>query len=266
LIEAKVDAIGVSCNDPVAYVPVLKKAIASGICVMTWDSDAPTSDRLVFYGVNSYAVGQKMGLEMNTLLGGKGNVVIISGDPSALNLNLRIKGVESTLAPGINVLNTAYSMDDTATAAADTEDVISTYPNLNGIIMVGGWALFSSEGATPLLKKAKGRIKVESFDPLEPVTLYLRDGIVQSVWSQDYWGWGYESTTILYSLLNGGAWHESIPQPSQDVLAADWKSWYDRWAASASGSVAAAAAAWKEPAFTPPGPAGSSGPLRTWKK
>ncbi|HYA44496.1 MAG TPA: substrate-binding domain-containing protein, partial [Acidimicrobiales bacterium] len=138
LIEAKVDAIGVSCNDPVAYVPVLNKAVASGICVMCWDSDAPTSNRLVFYGVNSFAVGQNMGREMNTLLGGKGNVVIISGDPSALNLNLRIQGVKSTLAKGITILNTVYTLDDTPTAVADTEDVISTYSNLNGIIMVGG--------------------------------------------------------------------------------------------------------------------------------
>jgi ribose transport system substrate-binding protein len=264
LISSKVNAIGISCNDPIAYVPVINKAIDAGICVMCWDSDAPTSKRVCFYGVNSFVVGQNMGREMNTLLGGKGNVAIISGDPSALNLNLRIKGVESVLAPGIKVLTVAYTMDDTPTAVADTEDLISTYPDLNGIIMVGGWALFGSEGATPLLDKAKGRIKVESFDPLASVVSYLRDDIVQSVWTQDYWGWGYESTTILYSLLQGGAWHETIPQPSHNVAPSDWEVWHARWAAT-TGSYQAAQKAWGEPAFTPPGPAGSSGPLKTWK-
>ena len=67
---------------------------------MCWDSDAPKSNRVCFYGVNSFTVGQNMGREMNTLLGGKGNVAIVSGDPSALNLNLRIKGVESSTGAG----------------------------------------------------------------------------------------------------------------------------------------------------------------------
>ena len=205
-----------------------------------------------------------MGHDITRLLHGHGNIVIISGDPSALNLNLRIEGVKSTLGKGITLLNTVYTLDDTATAVADTEDVISTYPTLNGLVMVGGWALFSSEGATPLLDKAKGKIKVISFDPLASVVDYLRDGIVQSVWTQDYWGWGYESTTIMYSLLTGGAWHESIPQPSHDVVRADWRLWQSRWAAT-TGGYAAAAKVWGEPAFTPPGPAGSSGPLKSWK-
>lgn len=264
LVSSKVDAIGISCNDPVAYIPVINKAIDAGICVMCWDSDSPGSKRLCFYGVNSYAVGQNMGREMNTLLNGHGNVAIVSGDPSALNLNERIEGVKASLAKGITLLTVAYTMDDTPTAIADTEDLISTYPDLNGIVMVGGWALFGSEGATPLLDKAKGRIKVESFDPLASVVDYLRDDIVQAVWTQDYWGWGYESTTILYSLLTGGGWHEQIPQPSHLVVPADWKVWQARWAAT-KGGYAGAQKVWGEPAFTPPGPAGSSGPIRTWK-
>jgi ribose transport system substrate-binding protein len=265
LVTSKVDAIGSSCNDPLAYIPVINKAIDNGIAYMTWDSDSPGSKRICFYGVNSYQVGQMMGREMRKLLGGHGNVVIISGDPSALNLNQRIQGVKSTLGPGITVLNTAYTMDDTPTAIADMEDSIRTYSNLNGLVMVGGWALFSSEGATPLLDRAKGRIKVVSFDPLASVVSYLRDGIVQSVWSQDYWGWGYQTTTILHSLLTGGHWHEIIPQPSHNVVPADWKVWQARWAAT-TGGFAGAAKVWAEAPFSPPGPVGSTGPIRSWKK
>ncbi len=261
LVTQKVDAIGISCNDPVAYNATIDKGIGEGIKIMCWDSDAPASKRIAFYGVNSQAVGAQMGAYMNKLLGGKGNVVIVSGDAAALNLNLRIKGVKSTLGSGIKVLNTYFTKDDTPTAAQATEEAIQSYSNLNGIVMVGGWALFSSEGATPLLDKAKGKIKCISFDPLQPVTQYMKDGIVQAVWSQDYWGWGYETCGILYSMLHGQKWHENIPQPSVMVPANQWKSWAQRWAASASGSVAAAAKAWKEPPFSPPGPSGSTGPL-----
>jgi ribose transport system substrate-binding protein len=258
LITTKVDAIGISCNDPKAYDASIAKAIAQGIKVMTWDSDAPGSKRLCFYGVNSLAVGKKMGLAMRRLLGGKGKIVIISGDAAALNLNLRIKGAKSTLGPGIKVVNTFFTKDDIPTAIAATENAIRSIPDLNGILMVGGWALFSNEGATPGLVKNKGKIKVVSFDPLQATVAYLRDNIAQSVWTQDYWGWGYESTTILYGLLHGQRWHRLIPQPSHEVTPKDWRVWQKRWAATSKG-LAAAAAVWKEPPFKAPGP--GTGPL-----
>ena len=254
LVSEKVDAIGISCNDPVAYVNVINKAVDAGIKVMTWDSDAPTSKRPVFYGVNSQAVGVKMGLAMKRLIGGKGKIVIISGDAAALNLNLRIKGAKSSLGPNITIVNTFFTKDDIPTAIAATENAIRANPDLSGILMVGGWALFSNEGATPLLNQAKGKIKVVSFDPLAAVVSYLRDNIVQSVWTQDYWGWGYESTTILYGLLHGQKWHPFIPQPSLEVVPSQWKLWQKRWAATSGGDFNGAAKVWGEPPFKAPGP------------
>jgi ribose transport system substrate-binding protein len=253
LVSSKVNAIGISCNDPKAYNSVIAKGIAAGIKIMTWDSDAPASKRLVFYGVNSEDVGKKMGKAMNRLLGGKGTIVIVSGDAAALNLNLRIKGAKSTLAKGIKVANVYYTKDDVPTAVQATENAVRSVKNLDGILMVGGWALFSNEGATPLLVSKKGKIKVVSFDPLQATVAYIRDGIAQSVWTQDYWGWGYESTQILHGLLLGQKWHKLIPQPSHEVTQKDWKLWQARWAATAKG-MAAAAKVWKEPPFKAPGP------------
>ncbi len=253
LVSEKVDAIGISANDPVAYDNTINKAVDSGIKVMCWDSDAPSSKRAVFYGINSQAVGAKMGLAMKRLLGGKGKIVIISGDPAALNLNLRIKGAKSTLGPNITIVNTLFTKDDIPTAIAATEDAIRAHPDLNGILMVGGWALFSNEGATPLLNQHKGKIKVVSFDPLSAVVAYLRDNIVQSVWTQDYWGWGYQSTTILYGLLHGKKWHSFIPQASNEVTPSQWKLWQKRWAATSGGDYNSAAKVWGEPPLMPPG-------------
>jgi ribose transport system substrate-binding protein len=221
---------------------------------MCWDSDAPGSNRALFYGVNSQAVGVKMGKAMSRLIGGKGKIAIISGDAAALNLNLRIKGAKSALGTGITIVNTFFTKDDIPTAIAATEDAIRAHPDLAGILMVGGWALFSNEGATPLLNQNKGKIKVVSFDPLKSVVAYLRDNIVQSVWTQDYWGWGYQSTTILYGLLHGEKWNKLIPQPSMEVVPSQWKLWQARWAATSGPDFNAAAKVWGEPPFTAPGP------------
>ncbi len=253
LVSRKVSAIGVSCNDPKAYVNVIDHAVSEGIKVMCWDSDAPTSKRAMFYGVDSQAVGAKMGQAMNRLTGGKGKIVIVSGDAAALNLNLRIKGAKQTLSKGIQVVQTFFTNDDIPSAIRATEDAIRAHPDLAGILMVGGWALFSNEGATPLLDEHKGKIKVVSFDPLQATVAYLRDNIAQSVWTQDYWGWGYQSVTILHGMLLGQKWNKFIPQPSQEVTPKDWKLWQQRWAATGKG-LAAAAAVWGEKPFTAPGP------------
>ena len=253
LVSRRVDGIGISCNDPKAYVNVINHAASLGIKVMCWDSDAPSSKRAVFYGVNSEAVGRKMGLAMNRLTGGKGKIVIVSGDAAALNLNLRIKGAKATLSKSITILNTLYTNDDIPSAIRVTEDAVRAHPDLAGILMVGGWALFSNEGATPLLDKHKGKIKVVSFDPLKATVAYLRDNIAQSVWTQDYWGWGYQSVTIIHGLLKGQHWNKFIPQASHEVTPKDWKLWQQRWAATSGGNVAGAAKVWGEPPLTPPG-------------
>lgn len=253
LIQRKVDAIGVSCIDPKAYANVLNHAVDAGIKVMTWDADSPQSKRAAFYGINSQQIGRKMAGSMNRLTGRKGKIVIISGDASALNLNLRIQGARAALAPGIQVVGVQYTNDDIPSAIRQTEDSIRAHPDLAGILMVGGWALFSNEGATPLLNQHKGKIKVVSFDPIQPVVAYLRDRIVQSVWTQDYWGWGYQSVTILHSMLLGQRWHKIIPQPSHEVTPRQWQIWDKRWKATAKG-VNAAAAVWHEAPFTAPGP------------
>src|SRR5690349_16634505 len=48
LTSQKVDAIAISANDPNAVVPALKKAMAQGIKVVTYDSDTAPAGRQVF--------------------------------------------------------------------------------------------------------------------------------------------------------------------------------------------------------------------------
>lgn len=207
----------------------------------------------MYYGLNNIAVGKVMGTAMNRLIGAKGKIVIVSGDAAALNLNERIQGAKMALGPHVKVLNTLFTNDDIPSAVTATEDAIRAHPDLAGIFMAGGWALFSNEGATPLLDKHRGQIKVVSLDPLQATVPYLRDNIVQSVFTQDYWGWGYQSVTILYGLLQGKRWNKFIPQPTTEVTSKDWRVWQQRWAATNKG-LAAAAAVWGEAPFTAPGP------------
>jgi ribose transport system substrate-binding protein len=86
LITRRVDAIGISPCDGKALVPVIEKAIAKGIPVVTVDSDAKTNKRLAYIGTDNEKAGEIAAKELAKLMGGKGKVLIIQGVPGAENL------------------------------------------------------------------------------------------------------------------------------------------------------------------------------------
>ena len=60
-ITQSVDGIAISSLNGDFLAETINKAIDAGIPVVTWDSDAPKSKRLAFYGVDDFASGRIMG-------------------------------------------------------------------------------------------------------------------------------------------------------------------------------------------------------------
>ena len=60
-ITQKVDGIAISALNGDFLTDTINRAIDAGIPVVTWDSDAPKSKRLAFYGVDDFASGRIMG-------------------------------------------------------------------------------------------------------------------------------------------------------------------------------------------------------------
>src|SRR3954467_2817092 len=73
-ITQHVDGIAISCLNGDFLTATINRAVEAGIPVVTWDSDAPKSKRLAFYGVDDLAAGRIMGEQAATLLGGTGQV------------------------------------------------------------------------------------------------------------------------------------------------------------------------------------------------
>src|SRR4051812_12604657 len=71
-ITQKVDGIAISTLNGDFLTETINKAIDAGIPVVTWDSDAPKSRRIAFYGVDDFAGGRILGEQTVKLLGGKG--------------------------------------------------------------------------------------------------------------------------------------------------------------------------------------------------
>ena len=98
-ITQRVDGIAISSLNGDFLTDTINRAIDAGIPVITWDSDAPKSKRIAFYGVDDLASGRIMGEQAIKLLNGKGKVALITS-LGATNLQNRLNGVQGSAGEG----------------------------------------------------------------------------------------------------------------------------------------------------------------------
>src|SRR5579871_3751164 len=96
-VQKKATGILLGVTDPTLLKDSIDKAVASGIPVVTIDSDAPSSKRLFFIGTNNYQAGFTGGQRLAQELHGKGNVVVFTM-PDQSNLQDRLRGYKDALA------------------------------------------------------------------------------------------------------------------------------------------------------------------------
>lgn len=188
LIAKKVDGIAISVNEPKSVEATIKKAMASGIKVVTFDSDSPSSGRSMYIGTINTAAGETMGESMAKAIGGEGEVAIVTGQLGAVNLNERISGIKKSLAryPKIKVVATEGTEDDLAKAVSTTESIFRAHPALKGVFgvsQVGGPAV-SKVMATREFASRKGAVKVFAFDDLPDTVKGVKEGYIQGIMVQ----------------------------------------------------------------------------------
>jgi ribose transport system substrate-binding protein len=241
-IAAGAEAVGISCNEPTGCKDPIDKAMAAGVPVMTWDSDSPESARFTYLGVDNYEGGKAAAELLMQALPDGGKVALLSGVPGAANLEARIKGFEDAVAgTNIQVVQKVFCDDDTAKGVAVVEEVMTANPDLNGWFFVGLWPIFAGEGAMPLWEAAtQAGMKTVSFDTL-PVELdWVKNGLLYGLIGQKYWGWGYDTTQMIFDAIVNGATYESFTNSGMDIVTAN--------------NVDAMAEAWSTMDFTKPLP------------
>jgi len=217
-ITQRVDGIAISVLNADFLTTTIDRAVEAGIPVVTWDSDAPQSKRLAFYGVDDYKSGQIMGEEAARLLGGNGTIAIITS-LGASNLRRRLDGVQNALAshPGLRIVETYDIKEDPVRCAEIIASGTNRYPDLAVWISVGGWPVFTRNA---LESVDPARTKFISFDTIPPAPDLLREGKVQVLLGQKYFGWGAEPVRILAELKAGKQPPSPIIDSGVDVVTA----------------------------------------------
>jgi len=230
-IAQRVDGIAISCLNGDLLTDAINRAVEAGIPVITWDSDAPKSKRLAFYGVNDVEAGRALGDGLARLIGGKGRVALITS-LGADNLQKRLDGAREALAkhPQIEIVETFDMRDDPVRVTEVIASASQRYPDLDGWLSVGGWPVFVRNALDPI---NPARTKVVAFDTIPPAPDILKAGKVQLLIGQKYFGWGEQSVRLLKRLHDGEKIAEVYQYSGMDVVTKDnvdayveqWKRW-----------------------------------------
>jgi ribose transport system substrate-binding protein len=214
LITKKVTGISIAPNNAESISNVISSALAAKIPVITFDSDAPKSQRIAFVGTNNEAAGVSAGEAFAKSLPNGGSYAVLTGGLSAQNLNDRIKGFKSKLDDKFKeVSGSPFACnDDSSLCIQLIQDILAKNPKLDGIFYSGGWPMFAPEAYIRAVKSRAADIKsgkfvVVSFDTLPAQLKLLKDGYATTLIGQRPFAMGTGSIDDLDKLSKG----ETVP-------------------------------------------------------
>jgi ribose transport system substrate-binding protein len=201
-------AVLISCSDAGKVTGAINDAVGRGVPVMTFDSDAPQSNRFAFYGVDDIKTGEAVMKELAPLMNEKGKVAILAGNQNAPNLRNRVAGVKQEAAkhPGITIVDTFYHLETPQDAAAEVVRVQNAYPEITGWAMIGGWPLFTQTLLSDLDPK---KVKIVAVDALPAELAYVEKGLAPVLLAQPTYNWGYVSVQKIVDKVH---MKQDVPQ------------------------------------------------------
>lgn len=206
LIAEKADAIVVSPNDAEAIVPVIRKAMDSGVKVFTWDSDAPTSQRIFYVAAaDDVQIGVDIAEALAKDIGGKGKVQIVSGGRGAANLNLHVDGMLKGFAnhPDITLVEPyIYNDDDNQKARTMAVAALQKDPDIVGFACANSPSAPAVGEALTGLNKI-GKVKVWGLALPSETREYLKSGAVSGLMLWDPAKLTYFTAKVVHDYLNG---------------------------------------------------------------
>jgi ribose transport system substrate-binding protein len=232
-VNELVDAILISCSDDQRVSDAIDDAVARGVAVMTFESDAPHSRRFSHCGVDDFKIGQTVMAELAGLLPEKSKapvqVAVLAGNKAAPNMRRRVEGVmaEAGRHPQLKIVGTYFHAETTQDATAELLRGQVAHPDIAGWAMLGGWPLYNKTLLSDLQSDpATARYKIVSVNALPPQLIYVEKGYAPVLLAQPTYLWGAVGVeTIVKKLVQKKDVPALIPMDLVRVTAADLGSW-----------------------------------------
>jgi ribose transport system substrate-binding protein len=197
-VGAKPAGILISASDASILQPGIDAAVAAGVPVITFDSDAPGSHRLYFIGTNNLEAGRLGGRRVTQKLGGKGNVVFFTlGGQS--NTDERLKGFKDAFSgqSGIAIVDVVDTKGDSRVAFDRTQQ----YMTLTGAKKIDAFVCLDSSSGKMVADAVKrtgatDRLLV-AWDASQDTLDGIKAGVIDSTIVQKPFSMGYAGLKAL---------------------------------------------------------------------
>jgi ribose transport system substrate-binding protein len=164
-INQGVNAILINPSSPTAFDPIIAQAKAKGILVIATDQEVTSKDAL-YVGIDQKGWAMKSAEWLAKTLNGKGNIVCINGVAGHPANQARVSGYKEVFAkyPDIKILNEVNADWDEAKGQQAMQNLLATYPNINGVwvqdgMAAGAWRAIAEAKRTDIA--ATGEIRVD---------------------------------------------------------------------------------------------------------
>jgi ribose transport system substrate-binding protein len=196
-----------------AFIQPVKKAMASGIPVITVDGSLAQKVELQNIRTDNFKAGGIAADGMAKAIGGKGKVAIVSFTPSVPVPKARVDGFKAVAKkkyPNMQVVAVEYGGADAAKAARVTAALLQRYPDLAGVYATDSTDA-DGAGSAILAAGKRGQIKLIAYDAGPPLVAGLKKGLYDGLVAQAPYDEGYDSVATLAKYIRGQLKRSQIP-------------------------------------------------------
>ena len=174
-------------TDAKALIAPMKQMADRGTKIVTVDQTIEDNSFVQTQIVTDNLQGGRLAADaLNDLLGGKGEVLVITQPPGSAAQDQRTSGFEEQLKkyPGVVYLGAQYQSDDPQKAAEIVTSTLSAHPKLAGIFATNDQGAI---GALTGLRQAGalGKVKVVAYDAASAEVSALKNGGIQALIAQN---------------------------------------------------------------------------------
>lgn len=209
-LDRQPDAIGYATLDPEACVSYMEQARERGIPVVQFDAGCNSDYPLNLAATDGKAAGAIAGENMARLIGGEGEVGIVSHSQiNQTGVERRDGFVEHLEAnyPDITIVSIQYGDGDHLQSADIAKAMIAGNPNLKGLYATNEGSAIGIVNAVTELSLPNGQIVIIGFDSGAAQVQAIKDGVMAGAITQDPIGIGRAVVRNAVAAING----ETLP-------------------------------------------------------
>jgi methyl-accepting chemotaxis protein len=201
-IKKKVDGIAINPISAPEVTEAIKKAVDSGIKVVTFDNDLPNCGVSEFIGTDNFAAGKHIGESTVKCLNGKGRVYISITTSNTENMMARINGFKKAIEkyPDIEIVGMEADNGDVPQRIDAMKQALQDDPHIDCIVY---FDYFGAEIMENVLQMVPYNGKMVGFDKTDAGIRLLKAGKLQSMIIQRPKIWGELAIKRLNDLSLG---------------------------------------------------------------